>query len=79
MASGDVDTCFFQYKLPPGLRYLLGLPGIKKRYLRADWRYHPMFADYGLDDSIFLRLTIVPIEWYWSVFFLQVGQSAVLS
>ena len=79
MASGDVDACFFQYKMPPGLRYLFGLPGIKKRYLRADWRDHPMFAGYGLDDSIFLRLIIVPMGWSWSVFFIQMGQSAVLS
>ena len=67
MASGAADTCFFQYETPPGLRYLFGLPGIKKRYLRADWRHHPMFADYGLDGSIFLRLTIAPMEWSWSV------------
>ena len=30
-ASGDVDTCFFQYSAPPKLRWLFGLPGICKK------------------------------------------------
>ena len=78
-ASGDVDTCFFQYRTPPSLRFLFGMPAIKKKYLRPEWRDHAMFGTYGLSDDIHLRFTIVPMGWSWSVFLIQMGQAELLA
>ena len=78
MSSGDVDCCFFQYRMPVSLRHLFGLPSVKKKFLRPEWRHHERFSHLSDEDVVPLRLTIVPMGWSWSVFLIQLGQPALL-
>ena len=76
--SGDVETCFFQYKLPASLRSYFGLPSVKLKFLRKSVRMHPSLAGYGPEDEVDFRLTITPMGWSWSVFLVQLGQADFL-
>ena len=74
-ASGDVDCCYFQYRLPTAMRSLFGLPMVEKRFFDPDLQRLPEIAVLHAQDMVPLRLIVTPMGWAWSVFFVQLGQT----
>ncbi|CAK0817209.1 unnamed protein product, partial [Prorocentrum cordatum] len=69
MSSGDVDSCFYQYALPPWCRRYFNLPLIESRFLPPEVR-----SACGLtvkSGQVRFRFKVVTMGWSWAVHFIQ--------
>ena len=69
LMSGDVESCFYQYQLPPWLRPFFCLPAVARKHFDVSFLKEMGVERVG--DALTFQPRVVPMGWAWAVFFIQ--------